>query len=190
MSTLNRSELTVDLEKTTLNAIDAAVAVTTGRLRLASPQEVRSRLVKGDPAAVAAFRFELARQIAAVLLWTDPYVIAVYEEQEIPPGEELWAEDATLAEPLRLFVEVEILTPALHAVINALNQSLSRAMGGLLPEPPRGYIDATVIDDPNHRLLKPRARGYRPAPVLLAARDDDEPTGMLHEMSGVPGEIQ
>jgi hypothetical protein len=190
MSTLDRGELTVDLEKTTLNAIDAAVAVTTGRLKLASPQEVRSRLFKGEPSAVAAFRFELARQVAAVLLWTDPYVKAVYEEQEIPPGEELWAEDATLAEPLRLFVEVEILTPALHAVINALNQSLSRAMGGLLPEPPRGYIYATVIDEPNHRLLKPRAYGYRPAPTLLAARDEDGSPDVLHEVSGVPRAIR
>ena len=186
MSMLDRGELTVDLEKTTLNAIDAAVAVTTGRLKLTSPQEVRSRLFNGDPTAVSAFRFELARQIAAVLLWTDPYVIAVYEEQEIPPGEELWAEDATLTEPLRLFVEVEILTPALHAVINALNQSLSRAMGGLLPEPPRGYIDATVIDERDHRLLKPRAYGYRPAPVMLAARDDEESVEVTHQVPGIP----
>ena len=175
MNPIDRESLTVDLEKTAASAIDAAVAVVTGRLNLSSPQEVRQRLLKGDPTTVSYFKFELGHQIASVLLWADPHVVAVYEEQEVPPGEELWAEDATLAEPLRLFVDVEIQTQALQAVISALNGALSRAMGGLLPEPPRGYIDATIIDEHNQRLLRPRAGGYRPAPVLLAAREDVEP---------------
>jgi hypothetical protein len=169
-----RDSATVNLEETTLNLIDAAVAVTTGRLHLASPRDVRSRLVMGDPLTVDYFRSELARQLAVTVLWLDPHVRAVYEDQDVPPGEELAPAVATLAEPLRLFVEVNFRTPALDAVITALNQALSAVLGEMLPQPPGGYLAVTIVDEGNRRLLRPRANGYRPAPVLLAGRDGDD----------------
>lgn len=166
------SNLTVDLVDTASNMIDAAAAVVTGRHHLDSPRDVRARLLKGDALASSYFRFELSRQIASALLTMDPHVIAVYEDQDVPESEDVAPDEVTFEEPLRLFVEVEYETPALRAVIDALNEALSQAIGGLLPEPPRGYIEAIVVDERNRRLLRPRANGYRPAPILLAARED------------------
>ncbi len=166
-----RNNLTVDLVETASNMIDAATAVVTGRLHLASPRDVRALLLQGDPRASSYFRYELARQVAAALLTMDPYVIAVYEDQDVPESAEVAPAEATLEEPLRLFVEVEYETPALRTVISALDEALGQAIGGLLPEPPRGSIEAIVVDERNRRLLRPRANGYRPAPVLLIARD-------------------
>jgi hypothetical protein len=164
---------TIDLEETSLNLVDAAVAVTTGRLRLASPRDARRRLIARDPLTVTYFRSELARQIAVTLLWIDPHVQAVYEDQDVPPGEELAPPDQTLAEPLRLFVEVAFQTPALAAVVTALNQALGAVLSEMMPQPPDDFLDVTVVNDTNRRLLRPRAWGYRPAPALLARREDD-----------------
>jgi hypothetical protein len=172
MSLTNRTNATVDLVDTAGNMIDAAAAVVTGRLHLSSPQDVRTRLLKGDTLAIAYFRYELAIQVASALLAMDPHVIAVYEEQDVPASDDQPAEDATFTEPLRLFVEVENKTPALQAVIDSLNEALSHAVGGLLPEPPHGYIEAIVVDERNSRLLRPRAWGHRPAPALLASREE------------------
>jgi hypothetical protein len=171
MTITYESALAVDLEETVHNMVDAAVAVTTGRMNLAVPTDVRQRLVAGDSAAVAYFRYELARQIAAALLWMDARVIAVYKEQPVPEGEEVAPPEATFREPLRILVQVEYQTPALHAVLDALNEALGQVLGGLFPDPLPGhqrFIHATVIDDPDSPLLKPRAYGYRPAPTLLA----------------------
>ncbi|HAX23856.1 MAG TPA: hypothetical protein DEU95_13215 [Chloroflexi bacterium] len=168
------SNLAVDLVDTTSNMIDAAAAVVTGRLHLDSPRDVRARLLSGDALAISYFRFELSRQIASALLTMDPYVIAVYEEQDVPESEDVTPVEASFAEPLKLFVEVACKTPVLPAVIDALNEALSQAIGGLLPEPPRGYIEAIVVDEDNRRLLRPRAYGYHPAPILLAAREDTD----------------
>jgi hypothetical protein len=172
MTLTNRTNATVDLVDTAGNMIDAAAAVVTGRLHLSSPQDVRTRLLKGDTLAITYFRFELARQVGSALLAMDPRVVAVYEEQDAPTGEEMAPEDASFTEPLRLFVEVDQKTPALSAVIDSLNEALSHAIGGLLPEPPHGYIEAIVIDERNSRLLRPRAWGHRPAPALLASREE------------------
>jgi hypothetical protein len=171
MSMAFQGSLTVDLEETVRNMVDAAVAVTTGRLHLASPADVRCRLVAGDAAAVSYFRFELARQIAAALLWMDARVVAVYQEQDVPEGEELAPAEPTFGEPLRILVHVEYQTPALRAVLDALNEGLTQVIGGLLSEPHpghRGHIHATVIDDPDSPLLRSRAYGFRPPPTLLA----------------------
>lgn len=162
----------VDLVETAVNMIDAAVAVTTGRLHCVSPQETRCRLVKNDPVAVSYFRFELARQVAVALVMMDPHVIAVFEDQDVPPGDELEPAEASLTEPLRLFIEVEFQTAALRTLIDSLNEALGQTIRDILPVPPRGMIDAIIVDDGNSRLLRARAFGYRPAPLLLASGED------------------
>jgi hypothetical protein len=180
MSVVQQSSLTVDLAATVHNMLDAAVAVTTGRLHLSSPTRTRRRLVAGDPAAVSYFRYELARQIASALLWMDAQVIAVYQEQDVPEGEELAPAEATFGEPLHLLVRVEQQTPALRTILDALNEGLTQVIGDLLPQPvlgPRDYIQATVIDRQDSHLLRSRAHGYRPAPVLLASHDETHTDG-------------
>jgi hypothetical protein len=163
---------TIDLTSLAERLIDASVAVTTGRLHLPASRDVRKRLVARDPIAISYFRHELARQVAATLLMLDPLVTAVHEEQDTPPAEELAADDPTLSDPLRLIVVVEFRTAALDALIRALNDALGDAVHDVLPIPARGMIEATVTDDPNNRLLRPRAYGYHPAPLRLASRED------------------
>lgn len=162
--------LTVDLVDTTNNMIDAATAVTTGRLHLSAARDTRARLLTGDPLATGYFRFELGRQIAAALLSMDAHVIAVYEEQDVSEAEDTSPASASFDEPLRLFIEVEHETPVLRTVIDALNEALSQTIGELLPQRSSGYIEAIVIDDHNRRLLRPRTSGYHPAPILLDSR--------------------
>ena len=118
----------LDLAESAPNMIEAAVAVTTGRLNLASPLEVRRRIVRGDATAIGYFRFELGRQVAAALLWMDRHVRAVYDEQDVPAGDEVAPEEPTLDQPLRLYVEVDVQTPALGAAVEALSEALSRAL--------------------------------------------------------------
>lgn len=161
----------LDLAESAPNMVEAAVAVTTGRLNLASPLEVRRRIVRGDATAIGYFRFELARQVAAALLWMDRHVQAVYDEQDAPEAEEALPAEPTLDQPLRLFVEVDVETPALSAAVDALSDALSRAIDSMTPRPPRRLIEAIVIDERNRRLLQPGRYGYRPAPLLLAARE-------------------
>lgn len=161
----------LDLAESAPNMVDAAVAVTTGRMNLSSPLEVRRRIVRGDAAAVGYFRFELARQVAAALLWMDRQVRAVYEEPEVPAAEEVAPDLLALDDPLRLYVEVDIHTPALDAALDALSDALSQAIDSMTPRPSRRFIEAIIIDRHNHRLLQPGPYGYRPAPILLAARE-------------------
>lgn len=162
--------LTVDLVDTTNNMIDAATAVTTGRLHLSAARDTRARLLTGDALAIGYFRFELGRQIAAALLSMDAQVIAVYEEQDVSEADDNIQPSATFDEPLHLFIEVEHQTPVLRTVLDALNEALSQTIGELLPLPSSGYIEAIVIDDHNRRLVRPHANGYRPAPILLDSR--------------------
>jgi hypothetical protein len=163
---------TVDLAEVTPQMVNAAVAVATGRLRLGNTTETRRRLVAGDADASMYFRFELARQVASLLLSLDSNVIAVYEEQDVPSAEECAPEQPTMFEPISLIVRVELRTSALDAIVNALNDALSDAIGRDLTLTPRGYLDIQVVTERDARLLRPRAFGYRPAPLLLAAREE------------------
>lgn len=163
---------TVDLAEVTPQMISAAVAVATGRLRLGNVTETRRRLVAGDADASMYFRFEMARQVASLLLSLDSNVIAVYEEQDVPPSEECAPDVLTMFEPISLIVRVELRTSALDAIVNALNEALSEAIGRDLTLTPHGYLDIRVITEREARLLRPRAYGYRPAPLLLAAREE------------------
>lgn len=168
--------LTVDLVDTASAMIDAAAIGVASRLNLSSPGAVAERLRRGDVLAISYFRLELSGQIATALLSMDPYVIAVYEEQDgLEPGQ---CAEGPAPEPLRLFVEVECETPALRMVIDALDEALSQTIDGLLPAPPRGYIEAIVVDDHNRRLLRPRTNAYRSAPILLLAREPKD--GVAH----------
>lgn len=172
MTMRSRDVPLVDLVETADNMIDAAVAVATGKLHCTSPRDTRCRLVKGDPLAISYFRFELARQVAVALVMMDPHVIAVYEDQDVPPGDELEPAEASLTEPLRLFIEVAFQTAALRSLIESLNEALAETISNILPVPPGGMIDAIVVDDGNSRLLRAKAFGYRPAPLLLASAED------------------
>jgi hypothetical protein len=165
---------TIDLTALTDRLIDAAAATTTGRLHADSPKEVRKRLVARDPLAIGYFRHELARQVAATILMLDPLVKAVHEEQDVPEAEEVTADERTLTDPLRLIVVVEFRTAALDALIRALNDALAETVQDVLPIPKRGMIETTITDDPDSRLLRPRAYGYHPAPLLLAERVDEQ----------------
>ena len=160
----------LDLVDTTQRMIDAAAAVTTGRLHLSSPTETRFLLVEGDQLAVSYFRHELARQIAGALLMMDPNVIAVFEDRDHPESEDLIPPEIAIAEPLRLFVHVKCRTAALSMVIEALNQALSQAFTDLLDEPPQDLIETIIVDDRDRRLLEVRIDGFYPEPVLLATR--------------------
>jgi hypothetical protein len=170
----NPAPVTLDLTEVAPNMIEAAVAVTTGRLGLDAVVETRRRLVTSDAEAIGYFRHALARQVAAMLLSLDPYVVAVYEDQDVPEAEELAAEPATLFDPLRLFVHVELRTPALESVVRALNEALADAFGRDMARPLHGYVEATIVDERYSRWLRPRAGGYRPAPILLAEREAGE----------------
>lgn len=163
---------TVDLAEVAPQMVNAAVAVATGRLRLGNVTETRRRLIAGDADASMYFRFELARQVASLLLSLDSNVIAVYEEQDVPAAEECAPEQPTMFEPLGLIVRVELRTSALDAVVNALADALSEAIGRELTPLTHGYLDIHVVTERETRQLRPRAYGYRPAPLLLAAREE------------------
>jgi hypothetical protein len=161
---------TLDLVEMVDHMVGAAAAVTTGRLSLADPADARFHIVRGDPDALAYFRFELARQVAGVLVWLEPQVTAVFEEQTAPPGEELEPEPPTHTEPLRLIVQVESEPPTLRSVIDALNEAFRQVMFDVLPLPPGGLLRAVIVDADMAHLLRASAYGYRPAPLLLASR--------------------
>jgi hypothetical protein len=167
-----RSASTLDLVETTSRMIDAAVAVTTGRLQRSSVQETRQLLLHGDGAALTYFRFELARQVGVMLVMMDPHVIAVFEDQDPPDAEEVIPSAPSMSEPVRLIVLTEFATIALTALVRAVNDALSQALSDVLLQPPDGLMQTTIVDDQHSRLLRARAFGFRPAPILLAARDD------------------
>jgi hypothetical protein len=176
MIALEGNTRTVDLLDRAERMIEAAVAVTTGRMHLDAPQEARALLFQGDERAVLYFRHELGRQIASALLMMDQQVISVFEDQDVPDSEEEIPPATRLADPLRLFVRVEFETPVIIALVSAIGESLSHALVDAMPHQPHGFIQATIITDANSRLLRSRAHGYRPVPVLLGSRAG-EPAG-------------
>lgn len=163
---------TVDLAEIAPQMVNAAVAVATGRLRLGNVTETRRRLIAGEANASMYFRFELARQVASLLLSLDSNVVAVYEEQDVPAAEECAPEQPTMFEPIGLIVRVELRTSALDAIVSALNDALDEAIGRDLTCLPDGYLDIRIVTERETRQLRPRAFGYRPAPLLLAAREE------------------
>ncbi|RIK41866.1 MAG: hypothetical protein DCC58_11870 [Chloroflexi bacterium] len=171
MQRTGESQSVLDLAESAPNMLEAAVAVTTGRLNLSSTLETRRRIVRGDSVAISYFRFELARQVAAALLWMDRQVRAVYEAPDELVAEEAAPEPPDLGAPLRIYIEVENHTPALDAAIDALSAALSLSLDAMTPYPPRRCIEALVINNHNRRLLQPGRYGYRPAPTLLAGRE-------------------
>lgn len=173
---------TVDLADVAPQMVSAAVAVATGRLRLGNVTETRRRLIAGDADASMYFRFELSRQIASLLLSLDSNVIAVYEEQDVPAAEECAPEQPTMFEPIGLIVRVELRTSALDAIVNALNDALSEAIGRDLTPMAAGYLDIQVVTERDARQLRPRAYGYRPAPLLLAAREERTDTDDMSDL--------
>jgi hypothetical protein len=170
---------TVDLADIAPHMVDAAVAVATGRLGLSVAADTRRRLIAGDADASMYFRFELARQVASLLLSLDSNVIAIYEEQEVPEAEEVAPLQPTMREPISLIVRVALRTSALDAIIRAIDAALSEALQRDLAELPADYLDVRIVTDRDARRLHPRAYGYRPAPVLLAARDEGQIDGEL-----------
>jgi hypothetical protein len=172
MSVPHRAASTLDLVETASRMIDAAVAVTTGRLQRASVQETRQLLLRSDATALTYFRFELARQVAVMLVMMDPQVVAVFEDQDVPEAEEVAPPAPTLADPIRLIVHAEFETVALTALVRAVNDALSRAISDAFLQPPDRLVQTTIVDDRHNRLLRARAFGFRPAPIMLAARDE------------------
>lgn len=171
MQRIGEPQSVLNLGESAPNMLAAAIAVTTGRLNLSSTLETRRRIVRGDSVAVSYFRFELARQVAAALLWMDRQVRAVYEEPDELVAEEVAPEPPDLGAPLRILIDVENHTPALDAAIDALSDALRLSLDAMTPYPPRRSIEALVINHHNKRLLQPGRYGYRPAPTLLAGRD-------------------
>jgi hypothetical protein len=164
MSIQTHANTPLDLGEKAQKMVEAAVAVTTGRLHLRSPREALDRLHTDDPAAVAYFRYELARQIAAALLMMDSQVIAVFEDGDVLDG------DPGLTGPMRLVIQVRHRTAALRMVIGALDQALGQAFAEMVSEPPSNLIEAIVVDSCNSRLLEVRRDGLRLLPRLLTHR--------------------
>lgn len=152
--------------------IEAAVAVTTGRLHLDSPQQARALLLSGDERATGYFRHELGRQIGTALLMTDPQVIGVFEEQDVPASEEESPPVSRLEDPMRLIVLAASYSYATEAFINAICDALRHILGDAVTPQPSNIIQVQIVTDASSDRLQARVRGYRPAPVLLAARDD------------------
>ncbi|MBX6341492.1 MAG: hypothetical protein IRY97_03465, partial [Thermomicrobiaceae bacterium] len=138
-------------------------------MRLGSQEEARSRLRQDDALAVGYFRFEMARQIATLLLRADELVLAVYEEQDVPESEELPAPPVSLRDPLRLYVLVERDTAALRSLIAALDRALAEALAAHFGAPMTSVLDALVVEAREAGRLGPRALGFRPAPALLVS---------------------
>ena len=164
MSTPTRNK-PLDLVETSRKMVDAAVAVTTGRLNLATPDDALVQLRTSDRRAVTSFRFELARQIASALLMMDSNVTAVFEDRD-GGGQIPFALDA----PLRLCVRVRFQTAALHTVIEALDQALGQAITLVTRDQPARLIEAIIVDDRDNRLLNVGSARPGSAPVLLVQR--------------------
>lgn len=161
----------LDIERMSPKMIDAALAVTAGKLRLSSTAQAFCKLAAGDPAATGYFRYELARQVAGALLMIDRNVLAVYEEQD-PVVEEIGADPPQLFAPLRVLVRVRWETAALRPVLDDINSALSDALRESMGRPRAPFVVATVICDDDAWVVGSRDRLHRPAPQLLADRDD------------------
>lgn len=164
---------TVDLVSKAERMIEAAIAVTTGRMHLDTPAEARALLFRGDETAICYFRHELGRQIGSVLVMMDPGVVAVLEDQDVPDSEEEVPPPPSLETPLRLFVHVDAVTPTIVELVRAIGDALAFALRDVLQHQPREFVSATFVTDRESRLLRARAYGFRPAPVLLAARAEE-----------------
>ena len=162
MNTQTRKQ-PLDLVETAQKMLDAAVAVTTGRLHLTSPGQSVGLLGDGDRLAVYYFRIELARQISGALLMMDPRVVAVFEDRHA-------SGDIALDESIRLWVQVKYRTAALNTVIDALNQALGQAYSGMFDLSPANAIETIILDDRDSRLLQAGIARLSPAPILLAQR--------------------
>jgi hypothetical protein len=170
-----------DLSTATRNIVDGAVAVTTGRLHLDSPEEASARILNEDVTALEYFRHELAHQIAMLLLRMDSEVIAVYKEHEIPEAEEFGTPSLRLNDPIHLVVYSQRETAALRSLIEAVDRSLvdvlSERCGSIAP----GLIHADIIDDGvQARRVNASAGGFRPPPTKLVSREI-EGTGNFDE---------
>lgn len=163
--------ISAEITEAVPNIVSAAVAVTAGKMHLGSHEEARARLQLDDPAAVSYFRFEVARQIATLLLASDQFVIAVYEEQDVPDSEELSPAAVSLHAPLRLYVLVERDTAALRSLIASLDDALADTLAAQFGGPLAPVLDTIVIEESEATRLRPRAYGYRPAPALLVSRE-------------------
>ena len=170
---------TIDLAALAPRLVEAAVAVTTGRMHLSAASDTRRRLVQGDEVAAGYFRHELARNVAALLLHLDSNVVGVYEEHDMPEAEEMAPEQPACFDPLRLIVCVEVRTPAIDVVIRGLGEALADASNLEAMTPSGSLLHASIVERRDAR-LRPRALGFRPAPTMLAERDaSTEDTGTL-----------
>jgi len=154
-----------ELDHAAPQMIEQAVAVTARRMHLPTPLSAFARLEANDPTAVSYFRYELARQVALLLLRYDRNVVALYEEQELAPPE------ASLYDALRVYVLVEQDTRALDHLLEALDRALVTAIAQRFGQPPSRYLHAVVVDRARANLLRPRAHGHRPRPALVLARE-------------------
>lgn len=162
---------TIDLAALAPRLVEAAVAVTTGRMHLSATSDTRRRLIQGDAVAAGYFRHELARNVAALLLHLDSNVVGVYEEHDLPEAEEMAPEQPACFDPLRLIVCVEVRTPAIDVVIRGLGQALADASSLEALIPGGSLLQASIVERRDAR-LRPRALGFRPAPTVLAERDE------------------
>ncbi|MDI3340040.1 MAG: hypothetical protein QJR03_05865 [Sphaerobacter sp.] len=160
-----------ELTATTPGMIDAAAAVTARRMHLPTPEAALERLRVNDPTALSYFRYELARQVGELLLRYDRHVVALYEEQEVPDGEELAPPEISLHDPLRVYVLVEHATHALDQLLAALDDALTEALAARFGRPAARCLHAVVVEEAQAALIRPRARGYRPRPALILSRE-------------------
>lgn len=164
-----------ELAQTAPQMIDAAAAVTARRMHLPTTLAAVARLQANDPTAVSYFRYEMARQVALLLLRYDRHVVALYEEQDVPDGEEL-APEVSLYDGLRVYVLVEYATHALDHLLEALDRALTAAITERFGRPLGRYLHAVVVDPARADLLRPRARGFRPRPALVLSRESHAET--------------
>lgn len=163
--------LDADLAAAVPQMLRRAIKVVVEKLHLAGVEDALDHLHRDQPEAVAYFRHALARQAARLLLTSDPYVLGIYEEQDVPEGEELPPSPPSLVDPLQLYARVERETAALRALIAALDQAMVAALAQQFHRPAFTYLNVLVVDASQEHLLRPRAGGYRPAPALVLARE-------------------
>jgi hypothetical protein len=161
----------IDLESIAPNMLDAALAVTAGRMNLATKAQAFCRLAAGESAATTYFRHELGRQVAMALLLIDPQVLEIYEEQD-SVIDEIGADPPVLFSPLRVLVRVCRQTAALRPVLDDLNGALCRAVSELLGRSLPRAVEFAVVADCDVWILAGRSHLHCAGPQLLAQRAD------------------
>jgi hypothetical protein len=169
-----------DLVTSARNMVNVAIAVTTGRLHLDTPEEALQRLLSNDTFALDYFRHELAHQVAMLLLQMDSSVITVYKEHEIPEAEELGTPDLRLTDPVHLVVYSRRETAALRSLTSALDQSLVDVLSSYCGQVAPGLLNIDIIDEAQARRVTASAGGFHPPPTELASRSS-EGTGYFDE---------